>query len=427
MKKTAVCAVIYIFSFSGLLYAFGESTDEQKKDRFIAAHGDLSVTGVEVRGLSRTRDSIVLREIPVTEGMPLSSFSPDDAVQELRKLNLFHAVSIDYEPNERGVHVVAHLKEKWTLIPIPAIKFAGDYQSYGAFITESNFLGLKKTLYGGGAWSPTNGWRAQFGYIDPALSGSRFTMSMMALVGDELFENHSGDGELIQRFNAFHLKGEITAGYKIYKNHTLSLLTMYRQGDTVSVSSPLEEPPSVKVLYQGTRYTFRNLNFQKVFTFGWRVVLDYSRGIALNGNASGHNQSRLVAAYSFPLFSSHRMTLLARGGAGKLPAVFEERIAGTPGFKTLKANEVSADFFIAGVVTWEYPLWSHSLVTVAAAASWEQGAFKKDDMPAENAFGPGAGLRLYLKKVTIPAVGLDVVYSIPQKETRFSFSMGVAM
>lgn len=218
-----------------------------------------------------------------------------------------------------GVHIIARLHEKMTLIPLPVIRFSGSYQSYGAFLIDMNFLGLGKKLFGGGFYSPQAGWRTQAAYIDPSVLSSRLTVSTKFMLGDELFENHRSDGTIFQRFQAFHFMGEITGGYKIYKNHTLSLLSQYRLGNTGSVDDGLREPASVQVFYQGLRYQYRNQYFKKVLNFGWMILADYSRGIPLSGDVSGHNQSRLVASYSFPLFSSHRITLLARGAPVTFP------------------------------------------------------------------------------------------------------------
>ena len=126
-------------------------------------------------------------------------------------------------------------------------------------------------------------------------------------------------------------------------------------------------------------------------------------------------------------FGRHRLSLLVHGGAGEMPPAFETRIGGMAGYKTLPSNEISADYYISGTLTWECPFYHSSFLTVTAAASWEQGAFKKDDHGMQNAFGPGAGFRVYLKKIAIPAVGLDLVYNIEARELLFAGSVGAAL
>jgi len=145
------------------------------------------------------------------------------------------------------------------------------------------------------------------------------------------------------------------------------------------------------------------------------------------GDVKGHDYSRLIGRYSFPIFGKQRISLLAHGGAGEMPPVFETRIGGMMGFKTLPSNEISADFYISGTLTYEYPMYSHSFFTVTAAATWEQGAYKKDEKSMQNAYGPGAGIRVYLKKIAIPAVGLDFVYNIDARELLFAASIGAAL
>lgn len=426
-KRSILLAVIISMTITGIAAAAALPNLSVRQKNFIREHGDLPISSIKIMGLERTSESVVLNRLSVKKGKPLSSFDTEYAMLELQRLRLFHDIHIDFKPNGEGVNIIAFFREKHTIIPLPYAIFAGKYQSYGLYLLDMNFLGLGKKFFGGGSYSPQGGWKVQVGYIDPEICSSSFVLSGKIIVGDELFENRMPGEEIFQRFEAFHFLSEFTFGYRVLKNHTFSSLSVYRLGETGSTANALGKPPSIQVFYQGLRYKYRNNYFKKGLAFGWTAVAEYTRGIPLKGEIRGHNQSRILAAFAFPVFRYHRVSLTARGGAGKLPPTFEERIGGTIGFKTLPRNEISADYFSSGTVTYEYPFWSHRLVTVSATLSWEQGFFKKDDLPVQNCYGPGAGFRLYLKRIAIPAVGLDVVYNIAAKEYLFAGSVGVTM
>ena len=298
IKRLLITGTILLFAAGNLLGEVITSPVTEGRDRFIQKYGDLPVKDITLEGLRRTKKSLVMARLPVTRGEPLSSFNPDEAVQELRKLNVFHEIDFSYVPDREGVNIVTRLQEKWTLLPFPAIKFGGDYQSYGLFILETNFLGLKKMLYGGGSWSPSRGWVTQAGYFDPEIAGSPFTMSTKWIVGDQLFKNYTSSGTLIQEFQAFHILGEATFGYNVYKNHNLSALTIYRMGDTGSAKNPLNEPPSIHVQYVGAQYRYKKMRFKKVLNFGWDIMARYHYGIPLAGDVSGHSYASRQASYS---------------------------------------------------------------------------------------------------------------------------------
>ena len=418
----------YLVCFSVVsLYGGEPALELHKQNMFIEAYGDLPIQGVEVRGLNKTNKSVVLARIQVEQGQPLSSFNPEKTLQRLRKLNLFHSIAVDYEPAGNGVGIIASLKEKMTLIPLPVIRFSGTYQAYGLFLLDMNFLGLGKKLFGGVMYIPPRGWNVQVGYIDPEFLATDFIITSKLVIGEEIFENSFPGRPVFQRFEVFHFHSEFTAGYKIFEKHFLSLLSMYKIGNSSSPENALDVPPSVQAFYQGIRYRYRDIYIKQVLTFGLDIITDYARGIPVKGDVKGHDYSRLLAKYSLPVFSSHRLSLLVHGGAGEMPPAFETRIGGMAGYKTLPSNEISADYYISGTLTYEYPIYHSSFLTVTAAASWEQGAFKKDDQGMQNAFGPGAGFRVYLKKIAIPAVGLDLVYNIDARELLFAASVGAAL
>ena len=264
-----VTFILFIICFYAVNLYGGESAFElEKQNIFIEAFGDLPIQGVEVRGLSKTSKSVVLARIQVEQGQPLSSFNPEKTLQRLRKLNLFHAIAVDYEPSGNGVGIIASLKEKMTLIPLPVMRFSGTYQAYGLFLLDMNFLGLGKKLYGGVMYIPPKGWKVQVGYVDPEVMATDFIITSKLVIGAQIFENSFPGSPVFQRFQLFHFHGECTAGYRFLENHSLSLLSMYRIGNSSSPKNALDVPPSIQAYYQGVRYRYRDLYFKQVLTFG---------------------------------------------------------------------------------------------------------------------------------------------------------------
>jgi len=52
------------------------------------------------------------------------------------------------------------------------------------------------------------------------------------------------------------------------------------------------------------------------------------------------------------------------------------------------------------------------------------GRYARNDDPAVTYGGPGVELRFYLKRVAIPAVGVDAGYEVGSKKVRFTLAVG---
>lgn len=111
------------------------------------------VDSVRVEGNEKTRDQVILREIPFQ--LP-DSLSEDDLIHiqnRVQNLFLFNQVQI-YMTEKSGKNImVIRVKETWYIYPVPVL-FINDRDwskwSYGFSITHYNFRGLNEKLSLGG-------------------------------------------------------------------------------------------------------------------------------------------------------------------------------------------------------------------------------------------------------------------------------------
>ena len=78
-----------------------------------------TVNKIHIEGLSRTRESVVLREVLFKEGEVLEEGQVDESLIRLRNTQLFSSVDIAVQPLENDqVDLQISVQEKWTTIPI---------------------------------------------------------------------------------------------------------------------------------------------------------------------------------------------------------------------------------------------------------------------------------------------------------------------
>ncbi|HEY5373097.1 MAG TPA: hypothetical protein VIK01_05390 [Polyangiaceae bacterium] len=85
---------------------------------------------------------------------------------------------------------------------------------------------------------------------------------------------------------------------------------------------------------------------------------------------------------------------------------------------------VGADRYASLALAYQVPILQLSRVTATVQPLVELGRYARNTEPAATYGGPGVGLRLYLKRVAIPAVGVDVGYEAVSKRVAFSVAIG---
>ena len=116
------------------------------------------IDSVRVEGNKKTRDQVILREIPFT--FP-DSLNEEDILyiqNRIQNLFLFNQVQISFQQENPKTVMVIHVKETWYIYPVPVL-FINDRDwskwSYGFTVTHYNFRGMNEKLSFGG-WAGFN-------------------------------------------------------------------------------------------------------------------------------------------------------------------------------------------------------------------------------------------------------------------------------
>ncbi|MDY6969029.1 MAG: POTRA domain-containing protein [Spirochaetota bacterium] len=424
--KIFLYSILFILHYNFIIAAEKIDNNNQLK-QFIEEHGDLSIGEINFSGLKKTKPSVIQPHLKIKKGMLLSEFDANHFIQDMHATKLFKEIKIDYSAMDEKVFINIYFKEKITLIPIPFISTSATTTSYGIYLMEQNFFGYNKKLFIGASFSSL-GWISRIGYIDPKIIGTDFVCNLYSHYGIQTFENADSEGDIYQIYNTDNLMLSCAFGYRLIKIVVPYIVNRYKRAIVDMDYSASENPPSsAQSIEHGIMLRIRDLYYADVFEYGIDSRIEYVHGFPNGDHRKEYDSIRFRAKYSFHGFNDQRVYFTLNFGYGNVPTVFEERIGGKYGFKTLPSQQVATDHYLSFSATNEVPVALKSWGVLSVTIFCETGMYRHNNISGELFYGPGVGMRLYLKDVAVPAFGVDVAYNVRYNNAEISAFVGASM
>jgi hypothetical protein len=395
------------------------------KEEFIRAHGDQPIVAVDVEGLRRTRAVVVWQWIDCSVGEPLSRCDLPAIRDRLYHLAIFSDIEVALDERPEGVGIVFRLTEKWTLYPVPMLWYSPGTQLAGLILVEANLLGYNKGVALGGVYS-NRGWYALAGYSDPNIAFSNLWGSMRGFVGSGIVENDAPDGTIKQSFDMTRFDLEYSLGWTFFNRVSPVWTGALRTANVGTVHVPGAEPATNgTVALQGLQLIYSDRRYRDLYDAGLRLSAEVQHAFPLTPTTRAYDDAIFDAKWARAAPLDGFVDVHARAFVGSLPIVFEERLGGLDGSRTLPGTGlVGADRYASLSLDYQVPFLKLALGTATGGMFGEVGRYARNEEPAVSYGGPGAGLRFFLKKVAVPAVGVDVGYEAWASRVRFSVSVG---
>jgi hypothetical protein len=395
------------------------------QDEFLRARGDRPIAAVRVDGLRRTRPGVVQQWIECAVGELLSSCDLPAIRERLYRLAIFSTVEVELNEEPEGVEIVFRLEEKWTLYPVPMLWYSPSTQLAGLVLVEANLLGYNKGLALGGAYS-NRGWYTLGGYNDPNIAYTNLWGSLHAFLGSGLVENQAPDGAIAQSFDMKRFDLEYSLGWTFWDRVSPTWTGGMRLARVDTVHVPGSDPATdATVAVQGFQIIYSHRRFRDLYDEGLRVSAEVQHSFAVDRRSPTYNDAIFDARWARPAPLGGFVDARAHAFVGSMPIVFEERLGGLIGSRTLPSGGlIAADRYASLSLEYQVPVLTIAPGTVSAAVFAEVGQYARNEEAAVTYGGPGAGLRFYLRRVAIPAVGVDVGYEVASKGVSFTIAVG---
>lgn len=386
------------------------------------------VQAFEVRfsGLTRTSAAALARRLHLERyrSLPPDVRAREQLASSARALGVFSEVRVEPVPGEDAVTLT--VREKWTLFPFPFVSVSDTKTSYGAFVMEMNFLGLLKMLFAGAVFS-ADGVALMGGFIDPAVAGSRFSWSAFFRYSTDLLEDSTDTGAVYSRYEADIVSVTGTFGYALARGGVLSVYGEYRDVAVGSGGAPLAPPPSAGMFFAGMRLRIDRQFFRSWFGEGLRVQALATGARSLTAGVADGHRLEVTGQYDLALGRSVRLGMLATGGSARVPDALLTRIGGKPGFATLPQQTLAARDWWSLQLQAEGAFWRPGRATFTALVMAEAGQYAREPGAWQSFCGPGVGVRLYLQRLALPAMGLNTGWNVTSGELCTGFAVGMQL
>lgn len=376
-----------------------------------------TIQTILIKGLKRTRISAVRHIIRVKTGDLWTQEVRDLVERRLKNYGTFKNISVTENIDNTGVHLEINLEDRWTLFAFP-VASSGSGSSFGLGVFERNFLGTQKTL---GSIFLLKEKKPRFFmvYNDPHfLSWDWELVTLLGYQEERIvdFENRRSNVglQLRYRFDDFL---SLQAGYGYGDNrfegdavipqdgrtHTFSLELRY---DRLFLDEDYSRGQSFRLSLEQELW-FSDFDFSK-------ALLDvqlYFKGPARHTIAW---QNRVSLSRNAPY--GYAFVLGGKGGAGTIP------------IKGYQDNLFAPAQVISGTLEYRIPFFTSGGFILSAVGFLDYALFadKASDLfQGENIYSFGPSIRIYLRKLAVPAFQLYGAYVSDQRRFVVGFMLGM--
>ncbi len=388
-----------------------------------AAADTLVVRGVQVEGNERTDSGFVARALGVAPGEPFDPALVPVVEQRVMNLRLFREVHVEPVPDGAG-GVILHVtvKERRTFVPVPVAGASRGVVGGGIFLLDSNLFGRGEQL-AGGVFVSNRGTSVNLGYRDPGVAGTPLLLTAEVARVDMMREQDAGLDTLYQ-FQDRRWDYGATVGWRVAEGLTVrgGWFGLIVDATPIAGFAPPPRVGPVRGLSGEIAYDGEDFHLWHVTGFSTRVR--YRQGVSWLATSRDLYQLSARATWSTRALADHALSLSAGlDGSHGDPVVDALRLGGLPGSRGFIRGGLWAE--TAGTATAEYqiPLRRLSWGVVTWAAFCDAGGVRWRGADTFYA-APGLGVRLYLRNVAIPVIGLDVAQATGVGAPVVSFAAG---
>ncbi len=380
------------------------------------------VSDIQVQGNVRTERHVIVRALGVRPGDRISDAELGELRQHLLNLRLFQEVEIARRPDGEGVVLEVSVKERWTLIPIPiAGASAGAFRA-GVAVLESNLLGRHKLLVVSGLYS-SRGPTAFLMYRDPALLGSRAVLSAEVSAEDEVRERADGDA-VVYAWRDRLVDASVRPGLRLAPRLRAEAGPFFLHRRSRAEDGHAPPPVAGQDLGIAAELAYDGQDQRDWFAAGPLARARVRRSLPALGSDRGFTQASAHGAWSVGAFGGHAATAALSGYLARGDAVLDAfLLGGRPGSRGLRDAGLWVERGATATLDYQVPVWRPRWGTVTTAGFVDAGVSTWSGERTRYV-APGVGLRVYLRSVALPAMGIDLAWATGQPGVATSFFLG---
>lgn len=420
---------------------------------------------VTVLGAEKTRPETVQAYSRLDAG---DALSPEELTRVERRLvatGLFQEVRVSTQPMAEGqVRVLLEVKDKASWVIAPTFSLSNSNIGGGVLYAESNLWGRSKKFVAGAQVS-TAETGLFVGYLDPNLFGfPPLRLSLEGQLRSDRVEEFRPDAsqdvpEVLRRtrLNSASVTGELAAmiaeRVRVAAKYRLMLIDARPPSTDTEVVEPAFEPGPAQ----------RDTSLRLMVGLDTRQNLHaVMEGINLEGSWElsspsvwsdfRYQRAGVLYRHGIRFFQEHNLVLRAEASLGHDLPFHQELVAGAGSLRGFLYRQFRGDTRLSLTAEYHFPLFTIRSLSFRGVGFSDSGLLMWRSLPEDKklrditgrvvrgylpeaqsgldnatvAQGVGAGLRLYLRSVVLPLLGVDVAYGVNSGEFRFYLVAGVS-
>ncbi|MCK5884693.1 MAG: hypothetical protein KAG61_13465 [Bacteriovoracaceae bacterium] len=305
-----------------------------------------------------------------------------------------------------GNTIFIEVEDKWTLIPVPKYSTDGQDKTLGAYLVERNFLGKRKLLVLGASIS-TKGNSFFLMLKDPAVFQSRYTLLTRVIKASNTLSN------MDQNRTLYSMKQDlssamVSSGYYYSDKLNISLGLKYtekkftRDQTYLPRSNHYSSQANLLLDYSDTKYKF-------FFNEGVEVKLNTAYDVITSENKNKLN-FKIEFGHQKVFFKNHVLQIRSNYYREFYSEYhLTEKFGGKKGARGIKKRTLWTDEIINLAFDYQVKIKEFKSGVITIAPFLDLGSYRTLDSPKEheNYMSYGAGAYYYIKKIDLPAMGIQ--------------------
>ncbi|MFP2927302.1 BamA/TamA family outer membrane protein [Pyxidicoccus sp. 3LG] len=422
------------------------------------------VDEVVVRGPEKTKPGTVQAYARVDAGDAITDEELTKVERRLVATGLFQEVRVSTEPTGPDrVRLILEVEDKASWVVAPTFALSAANVGGGALYAENNLWGRSKK-FATAAQVSTAESGIFAGYLDPNLFGlPQLRLSLEGqLRSDRVDEYESGasqeDPEVVRRtrINSASIAGEL--GVMLFER--VRAAAKYRLMNVDAKAPSEDEEITTQAFSTGPSQRDTSLRLmvgvdtrQNLHAVMEGLNIEASYEVSSPGVWSEFDYRRfgLLYRHGLRLVGEHNLVLRGEAVAGMDLPFHQELVLGGNSLRGFLHRQFRGDTRLSFTAEYHFPLFTVRSLSFRGVAFSDTGLMLWRDLPEDGqlrdvngrvvrgylpgteegldgatlAQGVGAGLRLYLRNVVLPLVGVDVAYGVNSGEFRFYLVAGV--
>lgn len=410
------------------------------------------IVGYRMRGDTKVTDDTAMYLSRTTLGDRVGPGDLHRLEQAFLSSELFEKVAVTLEDAPGGVIVVATVDDKHSWIIAPTVFALPNRKSFGVGFAENNFRGRNQKLLLYGQYGDRED--LFFGvWLLPSIAGTPLTFRLDTYLYRRFVQEYANppndptSEEVARETEHTYLGGGVLVGWRAAWWLTTDLRLRgarvdFRRsfdGEDPDVPLPLPQADGWDVSAQG-RITIDARTFR--FGVNWGPYLQLHLDTSIPGlDDYDYSIALLRAWYSWRLFEEHQLEVRTSLQVGRKLPFHEELVLGGAGdLRGYAVERFRGDTRAFARLEYSVPVTRWKVFAFRAIGFWDSGylgwnfARESGDrhyLPFQgNGYDRlrndvGVGLRVYIKAVVLPLLGLDIAYGIEGERPEVYFELGL--